>query len=385
MDYLATHGMVGTVRTIPEGMPAGSDVANLSVMGYNPSEFYTGRSPFEAISMGISLNPKDMVFRCNLVTLSEEENYDSRTMVDYSSDEISTAEARELIEYLDAHLGGNGIEFHAGISYRHCMVWKKGPSDFEPNPLTPPHDISREKIRGRLPRGTNGSKLYNLMTESSVLLKDHPINKRRIKNGLHPANSIWFWGEGRKPAIPSFSEKFGITGSVVSAVDLVKGIGICAGLDSVTVEGATGNFDTNYKGKAEKALQELKSGKDFVYIHIEAPDECGHRHEIDKKVKSIELIDKLALQTLLNGLEEFDDYSILLLPDHPTPLSLMTHTADPVPFALYNKHLKVICSSKPPEKRVTGFDEVNAKKTELSVKEGHLLIDFLVTDYFKIF
>ena len=279
MDDLAKNGLTGTVKTIPEGLPAGSDVANLSVMGYDPAVYYTGRSPFEAVSIGIRLGPDDVVFRCNLVTLSGEDHYHFKTMVDYSSDEISTEESGILISYLSQHLGTDNINFYSGISYRHCMVWRNGPPDFEPNPLTPPHDISGKKIGSFLPFGTNGSILLEIMKKSHELLKNHPINIKRAEKGLNPANSVWFWGEGKKPSIPSFSDKFGISGSVISAVDLVKGIGICAGLNVVNVEGATGNFKTNYVGKAEKALQELENGRDFVYIHIEAPDECGHRHE----------------------------------------------------------------------------------------------------------
>ena len=365
IDYLAKFGETGIVKTIPDGIPPGSDSANLSVMGYNPKQYYTGRSPLEAISMGINLSETDLAFRCNLVTLSDNGGYEGKTMIDYSSDEIFSAEAAQLIEVINRQFTTEEIRFYPGISYRHCMIWKDGPAGFN---LTPPHDILEKKITEYLPAGESSQKLLDMMKKSFEILKDHPVNKARVSGGLRPANSIWLWGDGRKPAIPEFADKYGIKGAVVSAVDLIKGIGICAGLKSINVEGATGNVHTNYAGKAQAALMELEAGSDFVYIHIEAPDECGHRYEIENKVKSIELIDKMVAGTILQGLKKYEDYSILVLPDHPTPLSLRTHTSEPVPYILYR-------SKSHKASGVEGYDEFQARKTGIFVEEGHKLMD----------
>lgn len=368
IDFLAQFGEVGMVKTVPEGIPPGSDSANLSVMGYNPKVYYTGRSPLEAVSMGIELSATDVAFRCNLVTLSEKEDYSDKTMIDYSSDEISTAEANELIKAVNENINYSEIKYFPGISYRHCMVWDKGPIGLG---LTPPHDILEKNISTFLPKGEHGEFLLDMMIKSSHFLKDHPINKARIARGLRPANSIWLWGEGKRPAIPKFSDKYNIRGSVISAVDLIKGIGICAGLNSVDVEGSTGNIHTNFKGKAVAALKELEAGNDFVYVHVEAPDECGHRYEIENKVKSIEFIDELVAGTIIEGLKKYEDYRILVLPDHPTPLSLRTHTSDPVPFILYQK-------SKEKPSGVLGYDEFQAKSTGKYIDEGYTLMDYFI-------
>ena len=366
IDYLAVHGEVGMVKTIPDGIHPGSDAANLSVLGYNPRVYYTGRSPLEAVSMGVELSATDLAFRCNLVTLDINDNYESAIMLDYSSDEITTAEAAELIKAISSELSNDEFQFFPGISYRHCMVWKKG---FGSRELTPPHDILERGIISYLPKGDYGDVMLAMHKKSYYILKDHPINKARIERGLRPANSIWLWGEGKKPALPNFNEKYGVKGSVVSAVDLIKGIGICAGLDSIDVEGVTGNIDTNFVGKAEAALKELRNGKDFVYVHMEAPDECGHRFEIENKVKAIEYIDSQVVGTLLKGLASFDeDYSILVLPDHPTPLSLRTHTAEPVPYVLYRKN------SETPS-GVTGYDEFQASRSNIFIENGYTLMD----------
>lgn len=365
IDFLAANGETGMVRTIPEGIPPGSDAANLSVMGYDPKIYYSGRSPLEAVSMGVELSPTDLAFRCNLVTLGMDGDYENAVMVDYSSDEISSAESTELIYEINRQLSSDEFSFHPGISYRHCMVWHRGTGSRK---LTPPHDILERIITPYLPAGEKSDLFMEMQKKSYEILKDHPVNKSRIARGLRPANSIWLWGEGRKPAIPKFTDKYGINGSVVSAVDLIKGIGICAGLDSVDVEGVTGNIHTNFKGKAEAALKELNGGKDFVYVHIEAPDECGHRYEVENKVKSIEYIDKLVIGTLLEGLAVFDDYSIMVLPDHPTPLSLRTHTSEPVPYIIYRK------SSEKPS-GIEGYDEFQAKRTGIFIDEGHKLMD----------
>jgi len=282
--------------------------------------------------MGIALADRDVAFRCNLVTLSEEGDYGGKTMVDYSADEISSAEAAELIRKVNERLAGGKLRFYPGVSYRHLMVWQDGPGGAV---LTPPHDISGRPVAGHLPGGDGAGLLLALMKESARFLPDPPVNRRRREQGLKPANSLWFWGQGRRPALPSFFEKYGLTGSVISAVDLVKGIGICAGLTSVEVEGATGNIHTNFRGKALAALAELRSGKDFVYIHIEAPDEAGHQGELETKIRAIEEIDEKVLSVLLPGLKELGDYRVMLLPDHPTPLAIKTHSSDPVPYAIY--------------------------------------------------
>ena len=368
MDRLAKRSEVGMVRTVPEGMPPGSDVANLSVMGYDPHKYYTGRSPLEAISMGINLDKSDVAFRCNLVTLSEEENYEEKIMIDYSSDEISTSEAELLIKEVQKHLNSEKFSFYPGISYRHCMVWHGGPKGLE---LVPPHDILEKNIGEYLPSGDAGDVLLEMMKKSYDFLKDHSINRERRRRGLRPANSIWLWGEGKKPSLTSFYQAYGLKGSVISAVDLVKGLGICAGLKAVEVQGATGNINTNFKGKAEAALRVLKDGQDFVYIHIEAPDECGHRHEIDNKVKSIELIDQLVLGTLLEGLDEYEDYKIMILPDHPTPLAIRTHTSDPVPYLIYHKKKEIESPAK-------SYDELEAAKTGLFIEKGHELMGYFI-------
>jgi len=365
IDYLAEYGEIGMVKTVPDGIPPGSDAANLSVMGYNPKIYYTGRSPLEAVSMGVELSDTDLAFRCNLITLDINDNYESATMLDYSSDEISTAEAAELICEINKYMANDEITFYPGISYRHCMVWKMGAGS---RTLTPPHDILEKSIAAYLPTGDNSGMFLSMQKKSYEILKNHPVNLSRKARGLRPANSIWLWGEGRKPAIPIFIDKYGVKGSVVSAVDLIKGIGMCAGLDSIDVEGATGNIHTNFKGKAEAALKELQNGKDFVYVHVEAPDECGHRFEIENKVLSIEYIDKLVVGTLLEGLAAYDDYSILVLPDHPTPLSLRTHTSDPVPYVIYRKSCK-----KP--SGLLGYDEFQALRTDIYIKDGYTLMD----------
>ncbi|HHV28706.1 cofactor-independent phosphoglycerate mutase [Acetivibrio mesophilus] len=370
IDFLAQNAEVGMVKTIPEGIPPGSDAANLSVMGYSPKIYYTGRSPLEAISMGIDLSDTDVAIRCNLVTLSEDEKYDQKTMIDYSSDEISSEEAKELIGEVNKHFKSDSMCFYPGISYRHCMVWNNGSTGLK---LTPPHDILEKKITDYLPSGESTKILLDMMIKSYDILKDHPVNKARVSRGLRPANSIWLWGEGKKPSIPKFYDKYKLNGSVISAVDLIKGIGILAGLRNVEVEGATGNIDTNFCGKAEAALKELESGQDFVYLHIEAPDECGHRHEIENKVKSIELIDDQVVGTIIKGLEKYDDYRILILPDHPTPLSLRTHTSEPVPFLLYQK-------SRAKKSGVTGYDELQASKTGIMINEGYKLMDHFILD-----
>lgn len=368
IDTLASRGTVGLVKTVPQGIPPGSDAANLSVMGYNPKIYYTGRSPLEAVSMGIELLPTDVALRCNLVYLSEDEaQYTGKTMIDYSSDEISTGEAGILIEAVNSALKTETVSFYPGISYRHCMVWNNGNTGLG---CTPPHDILEKKITDFLPKEPSGL-LLDLMKKSYEILKDHPVNQARKERGLRPANSIWLWGEGKKPALASFKEKYNISGTMISAVDLLKGIGLCAGLESVDVEGATGNIHTNFLGKAKAAVEALDSGRDFVYVHVEAPDECGHRFEIENKVKSIELLDSQIVAPILEGLKKYDEYRVLVLPDHPTPLSLRTHTSEPVPFILYDRTHEI---QSPAE----SYDEFQAKKSGVVIEDGFTLMDLFI-------
>lgn len=367
MNALASKGEVGLVKTVADGLKPGSDVANLSVMGYEPAKYYTGRSPLEAASIGIDLKDDDVTFRCNLVTLSDEEQYSDKTILDYCADDISTEEAEILIKYIQENLGDEAFKFYSGVSYRHCLVWAKG--DPHPGVLTPPHDITGKGIKEYIPKGDNVSALYDLMVKSYDLLKNHPVNLKRIENGKRPANSIWLWGEGQKPILDSFEKKFGLKGSVISAVDLLKGIGICADMDTPDVEGATGYIDTNFEGKLNAAIEEFKRGQDFVYIHIEAPDECGHRGETENKVRAIELIDEKILAPLVEYLNNSgDDYSILVCPDHPTPLYIRTHSGDPVPYLIYRSNNEI-------NGNVNIFDENSAEKTGIYIDKGFTLMN----------
>lgn len=331
MDQIASRGTIGMVQTVPQGLKPGSDVANLSVMGFDPEQCYTGRSPLEAASIGVNMEQGDVSFRCNLVTLSEEQPYEEKTMVDYSADEISTQEAHQLIRAVNDAFATDQLSFFGGISYRHLLLWHGVTFDFA---LTPPHDISGKRIGDYLP---NHPVLLEMMKKSCDILKDHPVNIERKKAGKHPANAIWIWGQGTKPGLASFLELYGKKATVISAVDLIKGIAKCAGMESVDVPGATGTVDTNFEGKAQAAIDALKRGQELVYLHMEAADESGHRFETDNKVKSIELIDSKVIRPVWEYLEESgEEYKLLVLPDHPTPLSLGTHTSDPVPFALFD-------------------------------------------------
>lgn len=371
MDALAKTAQVGLIKTVADGLKPGSDVANLSVLGYDPMECYTGRSPLEAGSIGIDMKDTDVSLRCNLVTLSDEANYEDKTILDYCADDISTEEAEILVNYLGEKLNNDEFRFYSGVSYRHCLIWNNGTLDI--GTLTPPHDITGKPIKEYVPKHPNAAKLYDLMKKSYDLLKDHPVNKAREEKGLRPANSIWLWGEGVRANLINFKEKFGVKASMISAVDLLKGIGKFSGMNVVEVEGATGYIDTNFEGKAQAAIDEFKNGQDFVYIHVEAPDECGHRHEIENKPKAIEYIDKLILNPVnayLKGTGE--DYKILITSDHATPLALKTHTNDPVPFMIY-------CSNKP-QNGVEHFNENTAKETGLYVETGHSLMNKFIND-----
>lgn len=366
IDRLARGGRLGMVKTVPDGLKPGSDVANLSAMGYDPLKCYTGRSPLEAVSIGIQMDDTDVAFRCNLVTLSDEAEYAEKTMMDYSSGEITTAEAAELIRAVDEAFRTDEILFYPGISYRHCMIWHQGPVGLN---LTPPHDISDRKITEYLPQNPV---ILDLMKRSYEILKDHPINRDRIARGLNPANSIWLWGEGTRPGVTGFEAAYGVKASVISAVDLIKGIGLCAGMKVIEVEGATGNIDTNFKGKGEAALKTLLDGQDLVYIHVEAPDECGHHGDLEGKIQAIERIDQDIVGPLLNGLEAAgEDYSILVMPDHPTPISIKTHISDPIPYLLY-------CSTDVTDSGIDTYTEKTGKSTGVYVEPGYLLMQQLL-------
>ena len=335
LDSLASKGETGLVNTAAPGLKQGSDVANMTVMGYDPLKAYTGRSPLEALSIGVKMQENDVCLRCNLVSLSDEEKYEDKTMLDYSGGDISTGEAVELMKTVQERFGNGEYSFYPGVQYRHCLLWKNGTTSL--GEMTPPHDISGKRIGEYLSDSENAKELIGMMKESYELLKNHPVNIEREKQGKLPANSIWLWGEGTKPELESFYEKFGKKASVISAVDLLKGIGIATGMSVPEVEGATGYIDTNFEGKAKAALQELEKGRDLVYIHFEAPDECGHRREVQNKIRAIELIDERVLPVLLEGLEKYDDYKIMVLPDHPTPIKTATHERDPVPYMIYHK------------------------------------------------
>ncbi len=370
MNSLASKGEVGMVKTVADGLKPGSDVANLSVLGYEPAKYYSGRSPLEAASIGIDLKDTDVTLRCNLVTLSDEEDYENKTILDYCADDISTEEARVLVEYIQENLGTEIFKFYPGVSYRHCLVWSNG----NPNPgeLTPPHDITGRVITEYIPKGDDTAELYELMKKSYELLKNHPLNLKRIANGKRPANSIWLWGEGTKPLLDDFSDKFGKKGSMISAVDLLKGIALCAGMNSVDVDGATGYIDTDFDGKCKAAIEEFKNGADFVYVHVEAPDECGHRGETENKVKSIELIDKHILGPVTEFLRGYDDFAVLVCPDHPTPLSIRTHSSNPVPYLIYNSKSEV-------DSKVENFCEKEAENTGNFIEKGFTMMNYFLS------
>lgn len=364
MDFMAQHGRVGLAHTVPKGLPPGSDVANLSVFGYDPRDCYTGRSPLEAVSMGIALGPDDVAFRMNLITLKP---HGSRIyMEDFSAGHISTAEGKELVETLQKELGNAEFEFHPGVGYRHLMVWRGGKDGMK---STPPHDITGKSVLEYFPKGEGADTLANLMNHAQLALHNHPVNKQREKEGKPVANSIWLWGHGKTPSISTYQEKFGLTGAVISAVDLIKGIGICAGFDVIQVEGATGYIDTNYLGKAQAALAALET-HDFVYVHVEAPDEASHSGRMDHKIQAIEDFDKHVVGTVLEGIKKFGEYAILCTPDHPTPVHLMTHTSEPVPFIIYR-------GGQNPGNGAASYDEEQAKSTSLVV-EGHDLMGMLL-------
>lgn len=334
MNLLAETGEIGLVKTVPDGYKPGSDVANLGALGYDATKCYTGRSPLEALSIGIDMKSDDVAVRTNLVTLGDEADFADKTMVDYSAGEITTDEARELIEFLQEKLGNDKYSFHAGVSYRHCLIIAHGSVNMQ---LTPPHDISGKKIGAYLPAGDGSGELAELIRRSNELLSSHPVNLTRKAAGKNPANSIWFWGQGTRPALENFRERYGLSGGMVSAVDLLKGIAIGAGMKSVDVEGATGTLSTNFEGKAKAATELLDNGCDFVFVHLEAPDECGHQGDLEGKIKAIELVDKKILGPVYEHLKASgEDFAIMVMPDHFTPVSILTHSREPVPYLMYS-------------------------------------------------
>lgn len=368
MDTLAKVSEIGMTSMVPKGMAPGSDTANLAVMGYDPKKYYTGRSPLEALSIGVDMADSDISFRCNLVTLSEEEDaYEERTILDHSSDEISTKEAEVLLNAVKGRLVKEGYQFYTGTSYRHLLIWKEG----RVLELTPPHDILTKKIGSYLPKDPV---LREMMEKSYEILEHHPINENRRKNGLKPANSLWFWGAGTKPALTSFKERTGKKGVMISAVDLLKGIAIGAGMDCVCVEGANGGLHTNYKGKALAAVQALtEDGYDFAYIHVEAPDEMGHQGSAAHKIEAIEHVDKEVLGTVAEKLNQAgEDYRLLLLPDHPTPIEVRTHTGDPVPYLLYD--------STKEQDGLVAYNEKTAEASGRYEEDGYRLIGHLLQE-----
>jgi 2,3-bisphosphoglycerate-independent phosphoglycerate mutase len=367
MDWMAKQGEIGLVRTIPDGFNPGSEIANLSIFGYNPIRYYTGRGPLEAASLGVKLAADDIAFRCNLVTLKFQGN--KIVMEDFSAGHITNEEAKKVIIDLNKEMATNEIRFYAGVSYRHLMVLKNGAAKFsnlEKLEITPPHDLIGKEISAFLPQMREP--VLTLMKESQRLLKNHPVNQARGAKGLPPANSIWLWGQGPSPKMITLKERFGMDGYVISAVHLIKGIGILAGLEVLEVPGITGYFDTNYDGKAQYALRGLRE-KDFVYVHVEAPDEAGHMGDLRLKIEAIEVFDEKIVGAILKGMKEFKGYKVLVLPDHPTPLSVRTHTADPVPYVIYsNEDAATSAHGKT-------FDEVSAGLSGISIEKGFELIE----------
>jgi len=360
MDFIAKHGKCGVAKTVPDDKPPGSDVANLSIMGYDPDKYYSGRGPLEAASIGINLEKDDIAFRCNLIT---EKN---GLIADYSSGHISSEEAGILIKAVDKELG-KSCRFHAGVSYRHLLVMKRA----EFAQCTPPHDVVGQSVEDVLPRGEDSQYLISLIKASQPLLENHEVNNKRKKAGKNIANLIWPWGQGKAPEMPLFKDMFGVSGSIISAVDLLKGIGKYAGLNVIDVPGATGYLDTNFSGKAQHALDSLKE-RDFVLVHVEAPDEAGHMGNIEAKIKAISDFDEKVVGGMLNELGGFGDYKILVLPDHPTPISIKTHTREPVPFAIY--------SSVESADYVDRYDEFAAKEGIFGLVEGYRLMNLLIRE-----
>ena len=370
LDMLSKKAKVGTVLNVPSSLKPESDTANLAILSYDPLVYSKGRSPLEAVSLGIALEDDDTAIRMNVVTVTDDDSvaYEDKIMIDHSADEISSDEARELVLALGKEMGDDIKRFFPGVSYRHCLIWKNADEKFK---FTPPHDIIGKRIGEYLPKGEDGAKFYELMTRSYDILAHHPINEQRRKEGKKPANSAWLWSPGKKPSLPSFKEKWGLNATAISAVDLIKGIGLCAGMNVPDIEGATGNIHTNYKAKADSAIKAFSEGDDFVFVHVEAPDECGHRGEIDNKVLSIEYIDKKILLPVYEYLcSTGEDFKIMCLPDHPTPLEIRTHSREPVPFMIY--------STKADECGVDTLTEKTAEAKEFYIPDGTKLLDIMI-------
>lgn len=365
MDFLSEKSEIGMVHTIPDGMKPGSDTANLSVLGYDPKKYYTGRSPLEALSIGIDMKDTDVAIRCNIVTISEEEeSFEDKTIIDHSADEISTEDCAVLLEAVRHELQGENYQFYTGTSYRHCLIWNHGTVVS----LTPPHDVLTQKVGQYLPED---KKLREMMQKSYEILVNHPINLARKKQGLHPANCCWFWGAGTKPILTNFAEKTGKKGLMISAVDLLKGIAVGANMDVAIVPGANGGLHTNYEGKAQAAIDGLVfGGYDFVYIHLEAPDEMGHQGSVTKKIQAIENLDCRIIKNVVEGMDASgEEYRMLILPDHPTPINVRTHTSDSVPYLLYDSTFKL-------EKKWK-YNEKEAKESGNYFAHGYEMIDYL--------
>lgn len=370
LDEIAAQGTIGLIDTIPAGLTPGSDVANLSVLGYDPRQIYTGRGPLEASSMGINLGPDDIAYRCNLVTIGEK-NTVNAFMDDFTAGHISTAEAKELIQDINKQLGSNQCQFYPGVGYRHLFVWRNVTSSPE---TIPPHDITGKAIASYLPQGDMADEINLVMRNAAELLNDHRINVERMNKGKKAANSIWLWGQGKRPEITPLTQKFNLQGGMISAVDLLNGIGVFAGLKIINVKGATGYIDTDYEGKAKAALDALKF-MDFIFVHLEAPDEMGHEGNVEGKIQAIEFFDEKIVGTILNNISIFGDFRILVLSDHPTPLDLRTHVADPSPFA--------VLSSRREENMAAGFlfTENMAKESGILISPGYLLMEKFIQDW----
>lgn len=367
MDLLAKKSEIGMVATIPEGMAPGSDTANLSVMGYDPRKYYTGRSPLEALSIGAEMKETDVVYRCNIVTLSEDDvPYAQQRIIDHSSDEISTEEAEILLKAVCGQLENENCRFYTGTSYRHCMIWDKG----EVLELTPPHDVLTQEIGPYLPENPM---LRQMQEKSYEILKNHPLNLERKAKGLKPANSFWFWGAGTKPVLTSFEQRYHKKGVMISAVDLLKGIAVGAEMDRIIVEGANGGLHTNYEGKANAAVRALtRDGYDFAYIHVEAPDEMGHQGSVEKKIQAIEYLDERLIRLVKEGMDASgEEYRMLILPDHPTPIKVRTHVAEPVPYLLYD--------SSAPKEHNWSYNEKEAAESGNVIEHGWDMMNYLFT------
>ena len=365
MDWLAARGVFGLAHVIPKGFPPGSDVGNMSIMGYDPALYHTGRSPLEAASMGVALGPKDIAFRCNLVTFGGSGS--DTVMEDFTSGHITTEEAGTIIRDLAGALGGDGTEFFPGVSYRHLMVWRDGKEKME---TTPPHDITGQNISGFMPKGDGADRLLELMAASQAILADHPVNQSRQARGQRRATSIWLWGQGRAPALPPLTKRFGIKGGVISAVDIIHGLGVYAGLQRIDVPGITGFLDTNYRGKGEYGVKSLENN-DFVFIHVEATDEAGHMGDVEKKIQALEDFDEKVVGTVLKGMAHRKDWRVLLMPDHPTAIALKTHVSDPVPFVLYSPQ-------EPRNNGSVGYNENDAATTGVVAKQAFKLMEALI-------